>query len=418
MGRGKSSRARSKIGWQYLEETQTALRECDDALQPLQQRGPTCFRMNDQRQVRLIAFYLPQFHPIPENDRWWSKGFTEWTNVAKAKPLFPGHHQPNIPGDLGFYDLRVPEARAAQADLARQYGIEGFCYWHYWFAGKRLLEAPFQEVLQSGEPDFPFCLGWANQSWTGIWHGQPEKMLIEQTYPGEKDDISHFYSLLEAFSDKRYIRVDGKPLFVVYMPGLLPDSPRFTNLWNELAIKAGLQGIYFVGIADYAWSQTPGFDGYTYHLPGTFINAIPERKLDAVLKKIGRYNIDSYLRGYLKLPRIVRYSTMIRHALSPIQFDARQYPCILPNWDNTPRSGLQGLVLLNSTPELFRVHLREALEMVRHHEHDHRLIFIKSWNEWAEGNYLEPDLRFGNGYLEVIQEETSFVRGELNGARY
>jgi lipopolysaccharide biosynthesis protein len=364
-------------------------------------------RVTTTNSVRAIAFYLPQFHPIPENDQWWGNGFTEWTNVTKAKPLFPGHYQPRIPADLGYYDLRVPETRQAQAQLARQRGIEGFCYWHYWFGGKRLLETPFQEVLRSGDPDFPFCLGWANQSWTGIWHGQPTKVLIEQTYPGEEDDTNHFYSVLQAFSDKRYIQVDGKPLFVVYMPGLLPDPPRFTNLWNELAIKAGLQGIHFVGIADHPWSETPGFDGHTYHLPGTFVNAIPERKLDALLRKMGRHNLDSYLRGYLKLPRLVRYSTMIRHGFSSIQFGSRHYPCVLPNWDNTARSGLQGLVLLNSTPELFRLHLREALKVVRDRHHDHRIVFIKSWNEWAEGNYLEPDLRFGSGYLDVLREEVS-----------
>jgi hypothetical protein len=364
----------------------------------------------------MIAFYLPQFHPIPENDTWWGKNFTEWTNVAKAKPLFPGHYQPHLPADLGFYDLRIEEARVAQAELARDHGIEGFCYWHYWFAGKRLLERPFQEVLRTGNPDFPFCLAWANQSWTGIWHGQPNKVLIEQTYPGEQDEIDHFYAVVDAFCDKRYLQVEGKPMFVVYMPNLIPDPIRFTDLWNELAIKAGLRGIYFVGIANYPWLHTPGFDGYTYHLPGTFMDAIPKRKVDTLVRKVRPYSFDSYLRGYLKLPRIVRYSTMIRHALSPIHFDAKHYPCILPNWDNTPRSGLHGLVLVNSTPEYFRVHLREALETVRLHEADHRLIFIKSWNEWAEGNYLEPDLRFGKGYLRVIQEEISNFNGRLSYA--
>jgi len=151
--------------------------------------------------ARLIAFYLPQFHPIPENDNWWGKGFTEWTNVAKARPLFRKHYQPHVPADLGFYDLRLPEVRAAQAVMARSVGIEGFCYWHYWFAGKRLLERPFNEVLKSGEPDFPFCLGWANQTWTGIWHGAPNRILIEQTYPGRADYEKHFHALLEAFHD-------------------------------------------------------------------------------------------------------------------------------------------------------------------------------------------------------------------------
>ena len=165
--------------------------------------------------ARLIAFHLPQFHPIPENDEWWGKGFTEWTNTGKAKPLFPGHDQPKVPTDLGYYDLRLPEARKAQADLARKYGVEGFCYYHYWFGGKRLLERPVNEIIASGEPDFPFCLCWANESWTGIWHGAPRRMLMEQTYPGEADHRAHFEYLLTAFRDKRYITVDGRPRFVI-----------------------------------------------------------------------------------------------------------------------------------------------------------------------------------------------------------
>ena len=171
------------------------------------------------KKARLIAFYLPQFHPIPENDEWWGKGFTEWTNVAKARPLFRGHHQPLVPADLGFYDLRVPETREAQASLAREYGIEAFCYYHYWFAGKRILERPFDEVLASGQPDFPFCLCWANQSWTGVWHGAPNKVLIEQTYPGQDDHRRHFEYLLPAFADRRYLRVEGKPVFRDLQPG-------------------------------------------------------------------------------------------------------------------------------------------------------------------------------------------------------
>jgi lipopolysaccharide biosynthesis protein len=173
--------------------------------------------------TRIIAFYLPQFHPIPENDAWWGTGFTEWTNTTKAKPLFPGHYQPHVPADLGFYDLRVPETREAQASMARSYGVEAFCYHHYWFAGKRLLERPLAEVLQSGRPAFPFCLCWANQTWSGVWHGAPDRILVEQTYPGEEDHRVHFSALLPAFTDKRYLLVDGKPLFVVYDPWEIPE---------------------------------------------------------------------------------------------------------------------------------------------------------------------------------------------------
>jgi hypothetical protein len=362
------------------------------------------------RKVRTIAFYLPQFHPIPENDEWWSRGFTEWTNVARARPLFKGHSQPRVPTDLGFYDLRVPEARAAQADIARQHGVEGFCYWHYWFAGKRLLERPFQEVLESGEPNFPFCLAWANESWTGVWNGQPDKILIKQTYPGQEDYVRHFEALLDAFCDERYIQVDGRPMFVVYMPDSLPEPERFTDLWNELAIKAGLKGMYFVGIVDRPWSQTPGFDGYTYHLPGTFLKMLPKRKRNRLIKNLRGRSIGSYLPGHTGSPALVDYSVLMRNALGSIEFGPEHYPSVLPNWDSTPRHGVKGLVLTESTPESFRAHLRQAIDIVQTREPDHRLIFVKSWNEWAEGNYLEPDSRFGTAYLEVIREELSSVR--------
>src|ERR1700744_6576734 len=192
--------------------------------------------------ARLIAFYLPQFHPIPENDLWWEAGFTEWTNVAKAKPLFQGHRQPRLPSDLGFYDLRVPEVREQQAQLARDSGVEGFCYWHYWFSGRRVLERPFEEVLASGRPDFPFCLAWANQSWTGIWHGNPKTKLISQEYPGIEDQKQHFDWALKAFRDDRYLKVDGRPIFVVYDPGNLPKESSFLDHWRELSAGGGPHG--------------------------------------------------------------------------------------------------------------------------------------------------------------------------------
>ena len=220
-------------------------------------------------EIHPIAFYLPQYYPIPENDEWWGKGFTEWTNVTKAKPLFEGHKQPHFPADLGYYDLRVPEVREQQAQLAREAGIEGFCYWHYWFGnGKRLLERPFNEVLKSGKPDFPFCLAWANETWSGIWNGVSEKVLMKQEYPGLKDYEDHFYTILPAFKDKRYMRVDGKPLFVVYNPDDLPDMKVFCDYFNELAIKNGLKGLHLVANS---YHGNPlcfnpyhfGFDSYT-----------------------------------------------------------------------------------------------------------------------------------------------------------
>ncbi|MEQ1907083.1 MAG: glycoside hydrolase family 99-like domain-containing protein, partial [Pirellulaceae bacterium] len=215
--------------------------------------------------ARIIANYLPQFHPIPENSAWWGEGFTEWTNVAKARPLFPGHYQPHVPADLGFYDLRVPETRAAQAEMASAYGVEAFCYWHYWFGGKLILERPLQEVVRSGEPDFPFCVAWANESWTGIWYGASDRMLMEQTYPGVEDYTKHFYYLLPMFTDPRYVKVDGKPLFMLFRPDSLPNVRQFLDLWRGLAIKEGLPGLHIIAYKQDQWNaKAAGFDGATW----------------------------------------------------------------------------------------------------------------------------------------------------------
>ncbi len=362
--------------------------------------------------ARLIAFYLPQFHPIPENDGWWSKGFTEWTNVAKAKPLFPGHYQPNLPADLGFYDLRVPETRIAQAELARTYGIEGFMYWHYWFAGRRLLERPFKEVLRSGEPDFPFCLGWANQSWTGIWHGAPNRILMEQTYPGRADDEAHFYALVEAFCDRRYITVENKPVFFVFRPHELPESRRSTDCWRELAVKAGLKGIYFIGVpAEVWWNWNPIEHGFDASALNNLFPAFGEVDrthygiLDRISLRITQKDQRQLVRKLLGWPKIISYGDTLKLSITSLVTNFDQYPGVMPNWDNTPRSGANGIVFHGSSPELFRQHLRQTIAQVSSRQLDKRIIVVKSWNEWAEGNYLEPDQKYGRGYLEVLRDE-------------
>ena len=368
---------------------------------------------NKHTKARLIAHYLPQFHPIPENDQWWGKGFTEWTNVAKAVPMFAGHYQPRIPADLGFYDLRVPEVRMAQAEMAYEYGIEGFCYWHYWFAGKRLLERPFNEVLKSGEPNFPFCLAWANQTWTGIWHGASDRVLIEQTYPGIKDYESHFYAVLDSFVDERYIKIHGKPVFMVYKPEALPEPKVFTDTWRELAIRSGLKGLYFIGnVMTPLW--VPEENGFDASVHDSIV--VPLRKINSFSDGYRGYSklvFKKYLNKTLKRlpikmfqkPTIYSYQDVIKVAFSEKEADFEQYPCVVPNWDNTPRSGKNGLVFHNSSPELFRIHLKEALGRLAQREKEKKIVFIKSWNEWAEGNYLEPDLKFGRAYLEVIKDE-------------
>lgn len=365
--------------------------------QPIDQPG-------DQPGDRLIAFYLPQYHPIPENDDWWGKGFTEWTNSTKARPLFPGHQQPNLPADLGFYDLRVPEAREAQANLAREYGVEAFCYYHYWFAGRRILERPFEEVLRSEQPDFPFCLCWANQTWTGIWHGAPGRVLIEQTYPGLDDYRRHFEYLLPAFWDRRYIRVDGKPVFIIYNPNDLPDSKLCTDFWRDLAIKAGLPGLFLIAESrDMDWDPKPrGFDE-------VLLVRLPTVKQSVAYRtKWWRHPLRkaSYLFGNNRgWPTIHEYADVIDYMVPEPVSDIDPIPCVIPNWDNTPRSGMLGTVLHGSTPKLFRKALRRSLKRVAHRESEQRFVFIKSWNEWAESNYLEPDRRYGHAYLEVVQDE-------------
>ena len=366
---------------------------------------------NSDTKARLIAFYLPQFHPITENDQWWGKGFTEWTNVAKARPLFSGHCQPNVPADLGFYDLRVPETRIAQAEMAQAYGVEGFCYWHYWFAGKRLLERPFNEVLKSGSPNYPFCLAWANQTWTGIWHGAPNRILIEQTYPGKDDYEAHFHALVDAFTDERYIKVDSKPMFIVYNPYELPDPKRFTDLWRELAVKAGLKGLYFIGQLDNRpWSpEQNGFDAAF-----TDVVSIIKRKMNGYYNGFAGYTclmtkkVMNRIRSRIPIDALSRattysYADVVKVALPELNSAFDHYPCVIPNWDNTPRSGTNGLVFQNATPELFKQHLQTAVGQVAHKAHEKRLVFIKSWNEWAEGNYLEPDLKFGKAYLKAVK---------------
>ena len=353
---------------------------------------------------RLIAYYLPQFHPIPENDAWWGKGFTEWTNTAKARPMFRGHYQPHIPADLGFYDLRLPEARVAQAALAAEYGIHAFCYYHYWFAGKRLLERPWDEVVSSGQPDFPFCICWANETWTGIWHGAPGRVLIEQTYPGEDDYKRHFDALAPAFHDRRYFRIDGKPLFHIYNPLAIPDAARATDLWRRLAEKLGLTGLYLVALVDRP-SWNPRANGYD----ATVITKLPLLRNQWVPWNEPLRKIQNRILRMLKRPSVYRYADAIETFVTDPVPGIESFPTVVPNWDNTPRSGLNGLVLHASSPELFRRHLKKALERTKVNPPGRRLIFVKSWNEWAEGNHLEPDLRHGRAYLQVIREELSAV---------
>jgi lipopolysaccharide biosynthesis protein len=350
--------------------------------------------------ARAVAFYLPQFHPIAENDEWWGPGFTEWTNTARARPLFRGHRQPDLPADLGFYDLRLPQSRMAQAELAQQHGIEAFCYWHYWFGdGRRILEMPFNEVLRSGKPSLSFCLGWANQTWTGIWHGARDKILIEQTYPGLEDDRAHFEAIVAAFRDERYLRIDDRPVFYVFNPQGLPNAAAFVDRWQNLAREAGLKGLFLVAEVSHLLGGAPAYQGVA--ADGFDAGAYVRLPAHRSAKDIMRMRIRRKLRGG---PERYRYSSTPIGI--PEGWDPNlHHPVIYPNWDNTPRSGRNGLVLTGSSPEGFRPHVRAAVKQLSDRPPAERLLWVKSWNEWAEGNHLEPDLTFGRSWLTVLEQE-------------
>ena len=357
--------------------------------------------MPDTR-VKAICFYLPQYHPIPENDEWWGKGFTEWTNVAKAKPLFPDHYQPHIPADLGFYDLRLPEVREAQAELARQHGIHGFCYYHYWFNGRRILERPFNEVLASGKPDFPFCLCWANENWTRVWDGGVNHVLLEQKYSAE-DDLAHIQSLIPAFRDERYIRINGKPLFLVYRAELIPDPIRTTAIWREAAIKAGIGDLYLARVESYDSvhmninGPSLGFDAdvefapFSWNLGNVKFSGAFHRTLAAV---------GLLSKGFIN-NRVVDYDDMVRGMLNRPDVDWTRFPCVTPSWDNSARRK-NASIFFGSTPEKYEAWLRKIVAKTSQRcAGDEKIVFINAWNEWAEGNHLEPDLKWGRAYLEA-----------------
>ena len=363
---------------------------------------------NEQKMTKIIAFYLPQYHPIPENNEWWGEGFTEWTNVGKAKPLFSGHYQPRVPADLGYYDLRLPASRIAQAALAKQYGVDGFCYWHYWFGnGKRLLETPFNEVLAAGQPDFPFCLGWANHSWEDKQFNLEgtSKMLIEQQYLGEADYVLHFNTLLPAFKDERYIKVNDKPLFYIHSPLKIPDLAVFIKVWRTLALENGFSGIHFVAntheVADIEKFKNMGFDA---------INIV---RMFHVFKKENEF-IRSAFNKIIKF--ITNRGQVIDYEIAAKYFSGKEdtyehvYPSIFPNWDHSPRSARKGHILHQSTPQKFKKHVLKVLDSVKGKKEENKFIFLRSWNEWAEGNYMEPDLKFGRGYLEVLKEALDQVK--------
>lgn len=370
--------------------------------------NPTTSSRTDAKQLaarQLIAFYLPQYHPIAENDAWWGRGFTEWTNVSKAKSLFPGHYQPHLPADLGFYDLRLPEARQAQADLARQYGIGGFCYYHYWFNGRRVLERPFDEVLKSGEPDFPFCLCWANEDWTRTWDGRGNETLLGQNYTAE-DDIAHLRALAPAFCDARYIRMDGKPLFLVYRASRLPEPKATLERWRHEAARLGVGELFLCRVESMAGEQGDprdmGFDAAVEFQPRWRLLGQPLQRgpLWRLARRLGAAE------KAFALHRIFDYGAYVEQAINQPPPSYPRFAGACPSWDNTARRPRDAVIFTGSTPQLYGRWLEHALRQSPNlpNLQSPAPVFINAWNEWAEGNHLEPCRQWGHGYLEATRQ--------------
>ena len=362
--------------------------------------------------ARIIAIYLPQYHPIPENDRAWGKGFTEWTNVAQAKPLFRGHYQPRIPRDFGFYDLRLPEIREMQAEYARKAGIEGFMYWQYYFRnGKMLLERPFEEVLNSGKPDFSFCLGWANHSWqTKTWTKntslhEGKTMIMEQRYDGVEQYTAHFYYNLPAFRDERYITVDDKPIFVIWNPNDHPgEISLFIKTWRELAKKENLKGIHFAGKQAQGCKLESlfnmGFDAAFQSREEIAINGAEDWTLWHRIRN--RLQLMFGITINLNKADFGKRYKLLANDEAKLEY---VYPQLCSGYDRTPRAGRKGQLFYNFTPDTWRKHIQDILHYTKDKPYEHNIIMLKSWNEWGESNYMEPDIKYGTAMLDTLREE-------------
>ena len=339
--------------------------------------------------VRYIAFYLPQFHEIPENNEWWGAGFTEWTNVTKTLPRYVGHYQPRLPGDFGFYDLSNPDHIRRQVTLAKRGGIYGFCIHNYWFSGLRLLEGPIRTILDNKDIDISFCLNWANESWSRRWDGSEHSILVKQNYaPGE--DIQYAEYVLEFIADDRYIKINGRPLIMVYRPGQLPDPRATVKRWREVFCKRGFPNPYIVMPHSRGDPRVFGMDaaaGFAPHKFGSDARDIRHRLqlLDPAF-----------------IGRVVSYDEVAAGAVGNTPDGFRLFPGVCPHWDNGARrsGGSGGLSLAGSTPDKYARWLKAASEFaLKAPASDERIVFINAWNEWAEGAYLEPDRHYGCAYL-------------------
>jgi GT2 family glycosyltransferase len=350
-------------------------------------------QIDNLNHIKLIAFYLPQYHTIPENDRWWGKGFTEWTNVTKARPNFEGHYQPHLPSDLGFYDLRVEEVMEMQAELAKKYGIHGFCYYYYWFGGKRLLEMPLERMLKSGKPNIPFCLCWANENWTRKWDGLNEKILIAQKHSDE-DDHAFIKDVIRYMKHPNYIKINGKPLLLIYRSSLFPDIKRSIKIWRDFCRRDGIGEIY---LSTVEWLEKDSDTNLSEQGFDAFVE-FPPHNMYAPIKPPGMQLNPDFVREVHDYRKIVlKYSLKEKHGLV-------RFRTVMPSWDNTPRRQNDSLIFVNASPGAYQAWLETALELTLEENFgEERIVFINAWNEWAEGNYLEPDRRFGHGFLEATR---------------
>jgi hypothetical protein len=364
--------------------------------------------------LRAIAFHLPQFHPVPENDGFWGPGFTEWRNVVRARPRFRGHAQPHLPADLGFYDLRLAETRAAQAALARQAGLSGFCYYHYWFGGKRVLHKPVDDILRLGEPDFPFMLAWANENWTRAWDGGDRELLLEQTYT-EADTRAHARHLAPAFADPRYVRVDARPAFAVYNADDLPCPRRWCDTFRDEVQRAIGTQPYLIRVERYLDTDTRppaalGFDAALEFQPFSrnfraWLETRPDLK-----SHLGRRVKNGLRRRWQAAQRwrtFDRHYDMAAFTAFDICQDAPDYTCfpgVCPSWDNSARRPPgKGMIFRGSSPRLFGDWLAAKAHAFQPPSSTENLLFINAWNEWAEGNHLEPCLRHGHNWLKACR---------------
>lgn len=367
--------------------------------------------------MKVIAFYLPQYHAIPENDEWWGNGFTEWTNVKKAQSVLKGQVQPKIPLNKNYYCLLDDETKIWQAKIAKESGVYGFCYYHYWFNGKLLLEKPAEQMLNNIKVDLPFCFSWANEPWSRSWKGDSKNVIMPQEYGDKKDWKLHFEYLLPFFKDDRYIKEAGKPMFIIYKPDIIPNCYEMMTYWNELAKESGFDGLYYGFQFPSAFRNKKNeteFDFgiefeplYTRTASQEFLNISTKKGKIQLLCKHPRVFFDicikKFKNKYLNKPIVYDYDKACKTLTNRAPYFKNSVPGMFTSWDKTPRNGTKAMIYTGSTPEKFEKYLKCQMERCKK-VYDSEYLFITAWNEWGEGAYLEPDEQYGYGYLNAVKK--------------